>query len=364
MIVDLITSILYWPQVLFRSRALLLPWARCQAQAFFRSLSGAWPGLRLSSLRVLLSGLLLGVLVSNGFAQTARKVLYVNSYHAGYAWSDGIVQGIQSRFMVEDIRFKIHYMDSKRNRSPAAMRAAAIQAKYLIDRLKPDVVIISGDVAAKYLLAPYFKDVALPVVYVGINWDTSIYGLPYQNTTGMVEVNLIEPLIDLLSGYAEGKRLGYLSIDALSGRRNLEFYERNLNRKMDRVYFANTVDEWERDFLSLQQQVDMMVLENPEGIQGWTASRARRFVENNARIPVGSAYQWLAPYSLITIAKIPEEQGWWAAEQSIKILNGTRPSDIPETRNKQGKLIVNLSMANLLGITLSSELLQTATIVK
>jgi len=329
-----------------------------------QSLCRICSGLYLSSLQVLVSGLLLGVLFSDSIAETGKKVLYVNSYHAGYAWSDGITQGIQSRFLVEDLWFKIHYMDSKRNRSPAAMRAAAIQAKYLIEQLEPDVVIVSDDVAAKYLLEPYFRDASLPFVYVGINWDASVYGLPYQNTTGMVEVNLIESLVDLLSGYAAGKRLGYLSIDALSGRRTLGYYERSLKRKIDRVYFANTVDEWEQNFLSLQGQVDMMILENPEGIQGWTEPRAQRFVEKNARIPVGSAHQWLAPYSLITIAKIPEEQGWWAAEQAIKILNGTRPSDIPETHNKQGKLIANMSMANLLGITLSSELLQTATIIK
>jgi len=321
--------------------------------------------IREARLRPLITiSLLLLPLCSDSIADTAKKVLYVNSYHAGYAWSDGVEQGIQSRFMVENLWFKTHYMDSERNRSPAAMRAAAIQAKYLIERLEPDVVIISDDAAAKYLLEPYYKDASLPFVYVGITWDATVYGLPYQNTTGMLEVDLIAPLVDLLSDYAPGRRLGYLSIDSLSGRRTLEYYERSLKRKIDRTYFANTANEWEQSFLNLQQQVDMMILENPEGIQGWTAHRARHFVDDNTRIPVGSVHQWLAPYSLITIAKIPEEQGWWAAVQALEIINGRRPSDIPEARNKQGKLIANLSMAELLGITLSAEILQTATLVK
>lgn len=330
----------------------------------YRTLTNACSGGCLSQARILIGVLLLGAFMSDSIAETGKKVLYVNSYHAGYAWSDGITQGIQSRLMTEHLRLKIHYMDSKRNRSPAAKRAAAMQAKYLIERFKPDAVIISDDVAAKYLLEPYFRDSSLPFVYVGINWDASVYGLPYKNTTGMLEVNLVEPLVELLSGYAKGKRLGYLSIDSLSGRRTLEYYEHILKRKIDRAYFANTVHEWEQSFLKLQQQTDMMILENPEGIQGWTEPRARRFVAKNTVIPVGSAHQWLAPYSLITIAKIPEEQGWWAAEQLIKIFNGTLPSDIPEARNKQGKLLANLGIANLLGITLSTEILQTATIVK
>jgi len=318
-------------------------------------------------LRTLAIALSLYVPVS-GVAQTiddhsdvGNKVLYINSYHAGYPWSDGIERGIRSRFIVEDVWFKTHYMDAKRHRSTAEIEAAVLEAKKVINELNPDIVIVSDDVAVKYLLEPYYKNAALPFVYCGVNWDASVYGLPYKNTTGMVEVTLIESLTGLLSGYAGGNRIGFLSIDALSGRRTLENYQGVLNRDFDQAYLVNTVEEWEQKFIALQQQVDYMILASPEGILGWTALRAGLFVKEQARIPIGAAQQWLSPYALITIAKIPEEQGWWAADQALKILHGVAPASIPEAKNKQGELFVNLEMAERLGITLSAEILQAAT---
>ncbi|MCP4010436.1 MAG: ABC transporter substrate-binding protein [Proteobacteria bacterium] len=307
--------------------------------------------------------LLLCFFSSATYANPGQKVLYINSYHPGYAWSDGIAHGIESRFLVEDLWYKTHYMGTKHNRSKEKIKEAAREAKKLIERMSPDVVIISDDDAAKYLLAPYYKNASLPFVYCGINWDSSVYGLPYENTTGMLEINLVRSLVDLLSSNATGKKLGFLSVDDLSGHRMQEYYQDTLGRPLDQAYFVNSIEEWEAKFLDLQEEVDMMILESPAGIDGWTRDRALPFVMRNADIPIGSAFEWLAPFSLVSIAKIPQEQGWWAAEQAIKILKGTAPASIPEARNVQGKLFANLNMANQLGITLSAEILQTAILI-
>jgi len=301
--------------------------------------------------------------IAVGFNYAGKKVLYINSYHAGYAWSDGIERGIRSRFLIEDLWFKTHYMDAKRERSPEALDAAASDAIEAIEKLQPDIVIVSDDIAAKYVLEPHYKNANLPFVYCGINWDASVYGLPFENTTGMLEINLVESLVDLLSEYASGKRMGFLSIDSLSGHRTLEHYQHVLKREFEQAYFVNTVAEWESKFIDLQQQVDYMILENPIGIENWSEPGAKLFVNQQVRIPIGSAQAGLASLSLITIAKIPEEQGWWAAEQALKILRGTSPADIPESKNRQGKLFANLEIAHKLGVTLSVEILQIAEII-
>jgi len=302
-------------------------------------------------------------LASDGFSYAGKKVLYINSYHAGYAWSDGIERGIKSRFLIENVWFKTHYMDAKRERTPEALQLAAHEAIAAIDKLQPDIVIISDDVAAKYVLEPHYKNASLPFVYCGINWDASVYGLPYKNTTGMIEINLVESLVDLLSEYANGEKIGFLSIDSLSGHRTLENYQLALNHDFEQAYFVNTMEEWESKFLDLQQQVDYMILESPVGIKNWSEPRAKGYIDQQVRIPIGSAHEWLAPLSLIAIAKIPEEQGWWSAEQALKILRGVLPSDISESKNRQGKLIANMEMAHKLGVTLSAEILHTAEIL-
>ncbi|WP_300465586.1 hypothetical protein [Desulfobacula sp.] len=88
--------------------------------------------------------------------------------------------------------------------------AAARQARQVILSWKPDLVIVSEDNAAKCLVAPYFKDADLPFVFCGLNWDASVYGFPFKNVTGMIEVQLITQIIDHLKPFASGSRIGAL----------------------------------------------------------------------------------------------------------------------------------------------------------
>lgn len=297
-------------------------------------------------------------------AESGKKILYINSYHQGYQWSDGISRGIESRLLIEDVSLETYYMDSKRHKNPENIKRVSNELKNLIEDTKPDLVITSDDNTVKYILSPYYKDAVLPFVFCAVNWDATVYGLPFQNTTGMLETSFITSIVDLLTQYTTGKKLGFLSIDAYSEHRSLDYYSQALDQKISKAYFVNTVQEWETKFLALQSEVDMMILEDPEGIEGWNHGKAIAFIQAETKIPVGSAYSWLAPLSLITIAKKPEEQGWWAAEQAMQILAGRNPSDIPIARNKEGKLFANIRIANQLGVTLPMEVLETATIIK
>lgn len=60
-----------------------------------------------------------------------KKVLYVNSYHSGYFWSDGIEKSIRNTLTKSDIpiELKTFYMDSKRNNSEEYKISIAIDAK-------------------------------------------------------------------------------------------------------------------------------------------------------------------------------------------------------------------------------------------
>lgn len=298
------------------------------------------------------------------FAEPTKKILYINSYHQGDQWGDGISRGIESRLLIEDVALETYYMDSKRRRNIDDIKRVSNELKDLIADKKPDLVITSDDNAVKHLLVPFYKNTDLLFVFCGVNWDASIYGLPVKNVTGMLETSFITSIVDLLSQYTPGKKLGFLSIDAYSEHRSLDYYNATLDQKINKAYFVNSAQEWQAKFLALQNEVDMMILENPEGVEGWDHGKAVTFIQENTRIPVGSAYSWLAPLSLITIAKKPEEQGWWAAEQAMQLLAGKKPSDILIARNKEGRLFANLKIANMLGVTLPIEVLQTATIIK
>ncbi len=297
-------------------------------------------------------------------AESSKKVLFINSYHAGYEWSDGVEKGIQQTLKEKPVELKKFYMDTKRQRDPEQIKQAALEAKAEIDRYQPDVVITADDNAAKHVIQPFYEDADIPFVFCGVNWDASVYGFPYRNTTGMEEVSLIQSLRDQLRDYAKGERIGIISINAVSGHRNANHFEKNLGQSFDRQVFVDDFEQWKRGFLSLQDEVDMIILENPKGIRGWNNEAGLMFIQENTRIPVGTTHVWLAPYALITIAKIPEEQGIWAASAALDILEGKQPSQIPIVKNRQGRLFINLRLGQKLDILFKPELIETAKILR
>jgi hypothetical protein len=293
-----------------------------------------------------------------------KKILHIASYHAGFEWTDGINHGIETVLKDKGIEYKVFYMDTKRNPAEEWKKAEALKAKALIEEFKPDVVITSDDDAAKYLIAPYYKDADLPFVFCGINWDASGYGLPYKNVTGMVEVELIPIIVEHLKKHAKGDRIGTLTLDGLTERKIIQNYTNILKIPVSQSYFVKTLDEWKESFLKLQTEVDMIIVLNYVGIDGWNTQVATDFVEQNVRVPVGASFPWLMPFALLGITNIPEEQGTWSAQTALKILDGTKPTDIPITQNKEGKLFINMKIANKLGVMFSKALLKTAEIIR
>ena len=117
-----------------------------------------------------------------------KKVLFIDSYHQGYAWSDGVTKGVQIKMKDTGVQLKVLRMDTKRNSSDDFKKEAAKKAVSVIKEFEPDVVIAADDNASKFLIKPYYKDAELPFVFCGVNWDAKVYGYPYKNVTGMVEV--------------------------------------------------------------------------------------------------------------------------------------------------------------------------------
>lgn len=294
-----------------------------------------------------------------------KKILFVNSYHKGFEWSDGITNSLREGLSnKKNIELKIHYMDTKRNTEEEFKKQAALNTKEIIEEWKPDLLITSDDNAFKYLIMPYYKDADLPVIFCGLNWDATIYEAPYSNTTGMVEISFVIPLINHLRIYTEGDKIGMIVDDCLSSRKWTKNAQKTLNISFEKEYFVKTFEEWENTFIKLQDEVDILLLVGNAAINDWDNEKAERFILENIRKPIGSTYDWMSLYSLITIETIAEEQGEYAAETALKILKGTLPSDIPLQENKKGKLILNLKIAEKLDIVFLPSLLKNAEIIE
>jgi ABC-type uncharacterized transport system substrate-binding protein len=287
-------------------------------------------------------------------AAAAGKILYIDSYHQGYGWSDGILNGIREALEGTGVVFTVHHMDTKRHTDAEFILKSALRARDAVDRFRPDVVIASDDNASKYVIEPFFKGTSLPVVFCGVNWDASVYGFPAENVTGMVEVAPVTQLIGELERYADGPRLGFIGPDTATSLKEAANY-RSVFGLQFITHFSKDAADWKAGFRRLQGAVDMMIIDSHGGLYADQEADLIRFVEAHTTIPTGTCYDFMADYALITFGKIPGEQGRWAARTALEILAGTPVSEIPVERNKEGALIINTRIAEVIGADIPVE---------
>jgi len=295
-------------------------------------------------------------------AATPFRCLYVSSYHVGYEWNDGIEQGLES-VLQGKCEIKKFYMDSKCHLDSDFAKSKALEAKALVDSWKPDVIIAADDNVSKFLIMPYFKNAAVPVVFCGVNWTVEPYGYPYSNTTGMIEVGPVEPLQNELRAVVKNVRRGvFLSPDDLSQHKEFTEVQKMYKRLGIEMTFtvARTMAEWEAGFTAAQTQSDFLLLGNNAGVIGWDNERARRYVHEHGRHFIVAYHEWMAPYAMLTMAKIPAEQGEWSGKVALLILEGTPPSKIPIVANRRWNMFVNLPLLEKAGFRLSPEILRKA----
>ena len=285
-----------------------------------------------------------------GRAATGRRVLHVDSYHPGNEWNDRIVAALRKALSGHAVDLKVVHLDSKRLTAPADRHASVEAARRAIAEFRPDVVTVSDDPAAQDLVMPYLRDTAMPVVFCGLNWDASVYGLPYRNTTGMVEVSSIPQILRLLRQHARGPRLGFLAEDTDTKRKELVHHQRLFGLSYDKIYLVRSHAQWREAFLKAQREVDMLLILGVGSLVDWDLADARKLAEEESTIPSGTDFEWLMPTSLVGVVKSPEEQGRWVAEATLRILDGVPASDIPLTYNRDGDLFFNARIARRLGI--------------
>ncbi len=169
-----------------------------------------------SCLRVpvaILCGLFLCVFISteDGLSEgLSKSVLYINSYHQGYPWSDTIFAGIRNTLYQSDykIELQVEYLDAKKFNVEPVLAAFSQLHKEKFQDQQFDVVIVSDDDAFQYAIKyrpQLFPDV--PIVFCGVNNLTSEQAA-VGNITGIVENFDLSGTIDVvLRLHPEKKRM-------------------------------------------------------------------------------------------------------------------------------------------------------------
>jgi ABC-type uncharacterized transport system substrate-binding protein len=283
------------------------------------------------------------------------RIFYVNSYHIGYGSSDDVMAGINETIAGKNVEIKTYFLDAKRKTSDSAIMQSVNIALLEMEQFNPDVLVVSDDNAVRDLIVPYFNNTALPVVYCGVNWSAAQYQLG-ENVTGMLEVlPLREMLTEVISNYPETKKLAVLSENSLSEQNNrtlLDTLYRNLGLEVT-YYFANDFSEWKRYFMEASKSVDLFYIPTNGAIKNWNEEEAKVFVFENLKIPVVTCDDFMMPYAVFGLTKIAKEQGEWAAETVLQILDGKKPGEIPQASNQQTAGWINTPFAKKINFRIS-----------
>lgn len=313
--------------------------------------------------------ILLSIIFNVLFASTfeSKKVLYINSYHVGYNWSDEIENSIKKNLKNSDLKIdlKIFRMDSKRNKDINYIKEVSLTAKKIIDEYKPDIVITSDDNAVKYIVVPYLNNTSIPVIFCGINVDAKKYNLSSNNITGMIEVLLLDKPLKFLVNELKAKKISFLSGDYLSARIMISHYEKILNRKIKKSY-VNSIDEFKKEFLKLQESSDIIILENMSSLNNYNKREAEiiDFVYNNIKkITIGWNHK-MKKISNIVFSISANEQAEWVSKKAIEVLKGKKINTIPIAANKNIDVYINTNLGKKIKFVFPFELIDNARLVE
>ena len=283
----------------------------------------------------------------------AARCIYISSYHQGYAWSDGVERGLVTT-LGDQCELTIFNMNTKYFKDEESIKKAALEAKQLIDKTQPDVVIASDDNASKYLIVPYYKDSAIPFVFCGVNWTVEQYGYPFSNVTGMIEVAAVEQMFDKAAAITgQITRVFYIGADTLTEKKNLSrFQSAGVTKDIEiDSRLVSTIKQWIEAYGDAQQ-ADLIVMGSNAGIDDWDEEAVLTAIEPITKTLSATNHGWMMPYTMFGMTKIPEEQGEWAGRVALEILNGTKPSTIPIIPNRNFRLIVNKALLEIAQIKL------------
>ncbi len=292
-----------------------------------------------------------------------KKIMWIDSYHQGYEWSDGVEKGVREVLVDKGVELQVLRLDTKRNQAPVFGENAAREAFRQISTFQPDVIIASDDNAQKYLVVPYLLAEEIPVVFCGVNWDASMYGYPATNVTGMIEVEPIEELVRLMKKYAKGEKIGYLGGDVETEHKIVSIYNQRIFNNSLVPYYVDSMKEFKRQFLKAQDEVHILIIPNHAGISDWDADVAEQFIANNIRIPTGGVFDFMSRFVIFTLAKSPGEQGNYAAKTALDILSGKNPAELPLQKNRLNRSTINLKMAKAADIVIPISILRDSDVV-
>jgi PAS domain S-box-containing protein len=278
------------------------------------------------------------------------SVLYLNSYHHGYRWSDDVLEGFLSVISkdAELLEMQIEYMDTKKyDLDEVEDRLFSLYTNKFSDQ-RFDVVVASDNNAVEFY-RKYNKDLfaGAPLVFCGINdYDLSqLEGMPH---TGVMEnIHVRETLELALKLHPDKKRIVIVGDESTTGGGIRRQIMKVMPEMQDRLKFEFWHQYDFEDILARLEtlSVDSIIYFIPLYVRmqgaSYTAEELMELVSSRkADIPLYSNWEFLLGHGTVG-GKLLDgvEHGRLAAESVLRILNGEKPDTIPIEQDPEGAYV-------------------------
>ncbi|MGE5505713.1 MAG: ABC transporter substrate binding protein [Actinomycetota bacterium] len=283
------------------------------------------------------------MLVAGSAMAAASRVLYINSYHRGYKWSDDIEQALMSRLRQSgrDIELSVEYLDSRRfdfgrRKERHATALGAKLAGYPLD-----LVVVSDNAAFDF--AVQYRSELFPeasIVFCGYNNFRPSVTSGMTNITGINEEVDLTGSVDLaLATFPATTTLAFISSTGdISSAQNVEPLQDKVFPKYAARY--RIVEIRDASLADIRKRL----AELPETTVVFLAGQTSDKAEGRDYTPVenGRLIAPLSPFPVFTFwdfhlgtgvlagqVLTGADQGRAVADMALRVLGGTRADDIP-----------------------------------
>ncbi len=322
--------------------------------------------------RVLWSGGLLALLTLGttaslrGGGPPTRHVLFLNSYHHGFDWSDDLVRGTRAALDAQPypVELWVEDMDTRRV-------SGAEQERRLEDLLRSkyagrtfDAIVAADDAALAFLVKrheAFFPGV--PVVFLGINSEALIASADTRTYTGVREIFLTNDIVSLATTLRpETRRIVVVGDATPTAAVQLDEY-RGIAAKRPDLEFVY-LDGARLPLELILEQLRSTTARDAVMTTAFTRDyTGRYFPRDEALEQIAAAAQ--APVYSAAVSELG--QGLLAGSENagpghatraagmlIRVLEGTSPADIPRESDDRPRYVIDYAQAMRWGIPASS----------
>ena len=284
-------------------------------------------------------------------AGTVPNILVLHSYNPGLSWTDDIHRGIVETLGQSGLKHTVttEYLDAKRfpDQDLMSMQAEVITAH--LRTLSFDIVIVSDDAAFSYVLArrdDLFR--GIPMVFCGVNnfQPEKLHG--ETDITGVSEIisaqETLETALTLHPGATDLVLIG----GALTStdRSNRSQFLRLLPAYAERIRFHFWQDIPTPELLEKVAGLggdSILFLNNaiagPDG-RMLDFSDSAALIRSHAQAPLYGLWDFFLGHGIVGGKLVNgKAQGRIAADMALRILTGTRPSDIPVVKGLANRFL-------------------------